>query len=271
MKGVLTMEKKDLERKNREYREEIEKLLEEKQYLENYLYAEYIINAFIKDGRSYQKGRFYRITRTNRKMFEYCVEVVRFLNPSLYQNYMEAVKRNEVKKIEDMNANINLLVQGIRTGHLKDGSLYDILDFYRFVPLRECGLDFVSELKKFMRHSDGLVEGAYETMTKYMEENNINEIIFATENYVLSNKSIVNFDKRATPEVIHNCYRYMFASGLPKIEGVFKIVFKRYLNGEIDFNDLERLENKSQKSKRRKSYQNPHKLELRNGLNNEKK
>ena len=35
------MEKEELERKNREYCEEIERLLKEKNYLDNYLYAEY--------------------------------------------------------------------------------------------------------------------------------------------------------------------------------------------------------------------------------------
>lgn len=264
------MEIVDLENRNREYEKEIERILEENSYLDNYLYAEYVVTAFINDDRNFQKGRFYRLTKTNRKIFEYCVEVIKFLNPSLYQKYLDSLADGEERKIKNARDNINLIVEGIRTGHLSDGSLYDILDFYRFIPFRESGFDFVHDIKEFMRTSDGLVDGAYETITKYMKDNEITVMIFVTENYVLKNKHLYGGDI-VTPKIAHNCFRYMFATGLPKVEAAFKIVLKRYLNKEIDFAELSKLEAKSRKSKKRKAYNNPHKLELKNGFNNEKK
>lgn len=256
------MEKEELERRNLEYREEIERILEENNYLDNYLYAEYVITTFINDDRNYQRGRFFRVTNTNRKTFAYCEEVIRFLNPRLYKEYLEARKISEVKKKYNMKANINLIARGIETGHLADGSEFDILDFYRFIPFKESGLKFARDLKIFMSDSEGLIDGAFDTISNYMKENHITEIIYLTENNMLKNISTLGSDERITPEVIHNCFRYMFASGLPKVDAIFKIVLKRYLNGEIDFNDLERMEEKSRNSKSRKGYHNPHKLKI---------
>lgn len=265
------MDPKELEKLNQEYRCEIERILSENNYLENYLYAEYVIKAFINDDRNFQRNRFFRITRTTRKIFEYSVEVVKFLNPQLYQEYLESKSDSEIKKKLHMQNNINKVALGIQTGHLIDGSKFDILDFYRFIPLRESCLNFVHDLKKFMRECDALVDGAYDTISNYMKENGIEEIIFVTERYIASNISFYSNDERVTPKVIHNCFRYMYAFGLPKIEAVFKIVLNRYLNHEIDFSNLKKVEDRSRKRKNEKNYHNPHTLELKMDSLNEKK
>lgn len=256
------MENEELEIKNREYQEEIERILKENKYLDNYEYAKYVIEAFISDDRNYQRGRFFRITRINRKIFDYCVELIKFLNPNLYQEYLEAQKQSQENKINNMKSNIYMLAMAIETGHFPDGSKYDILDFFRFVPFIESGFNFARDLKEFMLSCDDLDEGVYETITRYIEENNILGMKFATEKNILKDKTIFDNDPRVTPKVVHNCYRYMFAMGVPKIEAAFRIVLKRYLNKEISFGDLSKMENRSKKRKYEKSYHNPHKLKL---------
>lgn len=265
------MEKEELERKNREYCEEIERLLKEKNYLDNYLYAEYIVTTFINDDRNFQRGRFYRITRTNRKIFEYCVETVKFLNPSLYKEFLEAERVGQERKIAGMIKNVNIVAEGIKNGRMKDGAKFDILHFYRLIPCRESGADFVNDLKTFLSECDGLVDGAYESITKYMEDNDITEIVFLTENYVLENKALYSSDERVTPEVVHNCFRYMFAMGIPKIDAAFRTVLNRYLSGEISFRNLNKMEKRSRIRKNETKCDNPHKLELKSDYNKDKK
>ncbi len=261
----------ELEHKNAEYREEIVKLLEEREYLENYLYAEFIIKTYINDDRNYQKGRFYRVTKTNKNIFNYCVEVVKFLNPQLYQEYLVAQSESAVKKTQNMVNNLNNIVEGIKTGYLPDGSEFNILEFYRFVPLRESGFNFSRDLINFMRQNDDITEEVYDCITKYMEENNIRVIVFVTERYVKNNREKYSTDPRFTSKMIHNVFRYMFASGLPNIDHIFRILLEKYMNRELDFDRLRKMEDKSQKSKERKRYHNPYTLELKNGYEQIKK
>ncbi|MCX4366057.1 MAG: hypothetical protein OSJ70_09855 [Bacilli bacterium] len=260
-----------IENKNTQYREEIEKLLEEREYLENYLYAEFIIKTYIDDDRNYQKGRFYRVTKTNKNIFNYCVEVVKFLNPRLYQEYLKAVAESNIKKTKNMVTNLNNIVEGIKTGYLPDGSEFNILEFYRFVPLRESGFNFSKTLKDFMRQSDDITDEVYDCISEYMEKNDIRVIVFVTETYVKNNREKYSTDPRFTSKMIHNVFRYMFASGLPNIDHIFRILLEKYMNRELDFNRLGKMEDKSQKSKERKRYHNPYTLELKTGYEQIKK
>lgn len=208
-------------------------------YLENYLFAEYVIKTFINDDRNYQSGCFFRAMKISRKIFNYCVEIINFLNPSLYQEYLDAVALISEKKTQHMIKNINLIAEAIKTGYLNDGSKFDILDFYRFISFIESGLGFVSDLKRFMRECDEIDDGVYEIITNYMRDNKITGI--------------------------------MFANGLPRVDGVFRIVLKRYLEGSINFDNLDKMEDKSRNSKSRNKYQKPYKLEYCPNLEKNKK
>lgn len=253
------MEKTELERKNKYYEEAIESVLKETNYLENYQYAEYIIKTYINDERSYQKNRFFRVTRITNNIFKSCEDAVRFLNPVLYQEYLYSIAKNEEKKKSHSTNNLKRIAEHIKSSRLNPEDKYDILDFYRFIPFREAAGNFVSELKKFMLTTPEIDDEIYEIITSYLKENGITKIIFTTENYMLRNKSVMMMPE-VSEEVIHNLFRYMSASGLPKIEHVFMILLDRYLNNEIDFTKLDDMESRSKNRKYKKYYDNPYKL-----------
>lgn len=256
----------ELERKNQIYREEIENILEENNYLDNYLYAEYIINAFISDERNYQKNRFLRVARITNNIFKYCVETIKLLNPTLYQEYLISLSESEERRIKNNEKSLIRLAGVINKGYLEDGAKFDILDFYRFVPMRECAGNFVFELKKFMLKSDAIDDGVYNTIMGYIKDQEIKKIIFITENTTLSYYSF-NRDARITPEVIHNVFRYMASFGLSKIEDVFQIILNRFLNEEITFDNLDKTEKRSKKRKVASYYNNPYKFVTNNKKN----
>lgn len=256
-------------RENKFYQEAIESVLQENKYAENYSYAEYIIKTYINDDRSYQRSRFLRVARISSGVFKYCEDTVRFLNPVLYQEYLDAVSKAEERRNFNNENNIIKIADAIRNGHFSDGTRFDILDFYRFVPLREKGLNFVAELKSFMIKSNRISDEDYETIVNYIDENKIRNIIFLSKNAAIK-KNELQDNMRFTEDEIDKIFRYIRANGLPDLEGVYEIVAARYLNGEINFDNLEELENRSRNKRLKKYYKNPHKLELDANLNKKK-
>lgn len=250
----------DTQIKNARYRIEVENILNENNYLENYLYAEYVIKAFLEDDKSCFKNRFIKSLGINQETFEYCEELVHFLNPVLYKEYQECVSENNKKRTYKMAMTIKNLAKGINTGYLEDGTEFNILEFYKRVPFKRYEGKFVYTLNDFIKRNMGNEKGIYSTINGYLKDNNITRMSSVSEEKL--NESNTTFKGvKLTPEIIHNVFRYMKVNRLPEVKAVYRIVLNMYINNEID---LSLLDEQEKQMKSEKKYNNPYTLVLKN-------
>lgn len=250
----------DTQVKNVRYRIEVENTLEENNYLENYLYAEYVIKAFLEDDKSCFKNRFIKSLGIDQETFEYCEELVHFLNPVLYKEYQECVSENNKKRTYKMAMTIKNLVKGINTGYLEDGTEFNILEFYKRVPFKRYEGKFVNTLNDFIVRNMGNEKGVYSTINNYLKENKITRMSSVSEEK-LNESNITYKGVKLTPEIIHNVFRYMKVNRLPEVKAVCRIVLSKYFNNEID---LSLLDEQEKQMKSEKKYNNPYILVLKN-------
>lgn len=250
----------DIQIKNVRYRREIENILKENNYLDNYLYAEYVIKTYLTDDKSYLKNNFLGNLGINYEIFQYCEELIQFLNPVLHKQYQECVSENNKKRAWAIGMTIRNLVRGINTGYLDDGTEFDILEFYKRVPFKEYEAKFVCTLKDFIWRNIGNENGIYSTINNYLYQNNITKMIPASETELIET-SISYKGVELTPKIIHNVFRYMKVNELPEVMGVYRIVLSKYINNELDFSLLDEQE---QQMKSKIKYKNPYTLVLKN-------
>lgn len=250
----------DIQIKNVRYRREVENILKENNYLDNYLYAEYVIKTYLTDDKSYLKNNFLENLGINYEIFQYCEELIQFLNPVLYKQYQECVSENNKKRACAIGMTIRDLARGINTGYLDDGTEFDILEFYKRVPFKKYEAKFVCTLKNFIWQNIGNENGIYSTINNYLYQNNIAKMIPASETELIKT-SISYKGVELTPEIIHNVFRYMKVNGLPKVMRVYRIVLSKYVNNELDFSLLDEQE---QQMKSKIKYKNPYTLVLKN-------
>lgn len=250
----------DVQIKNIRQKKENEVIIKENYYLENYLYAEYVIKTYISDDKSYLKNKFLEDLGISEEIFRYCEELIRFLNPVLYGQYQECVSNNNKKRSWAIARTIRDLTKGINTGTLEDGTKFDLLEFYKRVPFKEYGKDFVPTLKDYIYRNFTYDKGVYYAINTYLYQNQISRITPASES-VLIKTSVSYKGLSLTPEIIHNVFRYMKINGLPIIMGVYRIVLDKYINNEIDFSLLD--EQEKQLERIQNSYNNPYTLVLK--------
>lgn len=124
-----------------------------------------IIKTYIEDPADFCLLNFYKRHNINNKMFSLCVLDVKENNPELYNAYFN-MQDNQVRlKLSDQIDAVDNILTGISTGLTKEGTDFDILEFYKFAPckgrfmndgefdciLRRLGRDFPESLGVFQR------------------------------------------------------------------------------------------------------------------------
>lgn len=251
----------DTQVKNSRYRAEVEKLLKETNYLENYLYAEYVIKTYLTDDKSYLKNSFLKSLGIDSETFQYCEKLIQFLNPLLYKQYQECISENNKKRAFAIGMTIRSLAYGINTGYLKDGTEFNLLEFYKRVPFKECEAKFVSSLKDFIWRNIGNETGIYTTISSYLKKNNISKMTPINETELVETKMICK-GIVITPEIVHNIFRYMKVNKLPKVMSVYSILITKYVNNEIDFSLLDEQESLMDLKMTQGLHINPYSLQL---------
>ena len=244
---------------NARYRKIIESVLEEKNYLENYLYAEYVINAYIVDETNYLKHKFLKKMKITLETFQYCEELIQFLNPVLYQKYQEYASNEEQRKINAYVQIIKDIAIGIREGKFQDGTPFDKLEFYKRVPFKENGISFGNTLKTFAFKNIKDDHSVCKTIKEYLYQNHIRTVAFINEK-TLQKSSVSYMGKEVTPEIVHNVFRYMKVHQLPPIKKVYNIVLEKYIHNEIDFDSLDVEEQRLEEESKTSIYNNPYTL-----------
>lgn len=218
--------------KNLKYRKTIEKFLEEDNYLENYNYSEVVVNNYINYDKSYLKYKFLNKSGINSDTFDSCVKIIKFLNPELYEKYEEKKEQNEKKLPVVIKSSFSNLAYAIVNGEFRDGSEFNLLEFYKKIPLKNSG---VGGINQYLNKNFGFDSLEYNSIMKYIHKNNVyftwqNEQQAKKnngENHVVNGININN-------QLIHSVYNYMKNNDYPNLRSVYSIILDKAINGEID-------------------------------------
>lgn len=215
--------------------------LEEKKYLDNYNDAEYVIKEYISNDKGYYKNMFLRWLGIDNNTFDYYVEVIRYVNPILYKEYRDTVKYyNERKELSIKEAIMDLYAK-IKGGYFLNKTDLECLEFYQELPFKEYGNRCINVLKKFINDKMDNNELVYKIISDFLYDRKVNKILFANETK-LAETSVSLRNVKLNPSIIHNVFRYIDVNDLPRIMPVYRTVLNEYVNGNLDFSNLDDLE-----------------------------
>lgn len=228
----------------------------------NYNYAEYIIKAYLTMHNSHIDNFFFNDMNVSEEIFNYCVKIVKQLNPNLYHEY-ELKKVENIKKRYDERINsLKEIANGIKTGKLSDGTSFDILQFWKLVPFKYFhGLQMeLHEYKKYVNPAiSQLPTSSFyhdirnfitvalpeekDTILKYMCKHEAFSFNYITLNEMIDNQRTVISQQREMPtgelvdidfgiDDIINIFKYINYHKLPSLTQVYSEVKERYINGE---------------------------------------
>lgn len=234
-------------------------------YLNNYEYAKKIIDAYISSDMSFNMYAFLEQTEINDTTFKSCLNTIKIIDPKLYQRYEEKAFGENYKL--KYKANINALKNiecGIRTGGVLDGTEFDILEFWKRIPFKYSkgkktdflefkklnpyiyfhSNDFYKQIENFTRATMSSEES--KTILKYMKDNNIKDYRYISADELRKKYSgtttIINWDtkerKKFSSEDFENVIYYMKNNKYPFLIKVFTIAQQKYINGEINVEEL---------------------------------
>lgn len=218
----------ELVRKNIDQRFKYEEFFDEYSYLEDYKYAEWIINRYISDDKSYLRNQFLLKYNISEEVFDYCLKVIKFLNSSLYKKYLDKIEENNIKRSFALKETIKNIANGIKTGVLSDGTPFSKIEFYRRIPFKNSCDNFISILLDYIERNFGVASFEYRMINGYIRELGINKISFINKDKLIQQKISLN-GFELTPEVINKVIEYMDNNDLPKISSLFKLLVKEYI------------------------------------------
>ena len=215
----------------------MEKLLAEKKYLENYLYAEYVIKKYIEVADSYRTGDFAKRCGLTVSELEYCIELVKVLNPILYKEYLEKGSKNADIRFVANKATFENLYTGITTGYLNDGTPFNSLEFLKRIPFKQPGKDFFNTVVSFLNRAFNNRPDIVNTIIKYMYSIHAKVLRYVSEEY--ANKMTVSINGvTSTPDINKIIFDSMNAYELPRISIIYSELFGKYTRGELDPVDI---------------------------------
>ena len=235
------------------YRNSIKKHLEQTKYLDNYLYAKYVVELFINDD-SLSRNDFYQKLSIDNKTFNYCVGLIKFLDIKLYKEYEQTMLDNSLNRNNRIKNNINEIVNRIN-----NDPTFNILEFYRLVPFKEYEYNFIPYLLSFVINNYGLGSLEHCTIINYIYQNGITNTVYISEE-TYNNKSLIINGTMITPYIVNIIFRYMKINDLPFISNVYDIVIRMYINNQIDVSNLIQKEQSLEQQSKLLKYKNPYEL-----------
>lgn len=253
-------------------------------YLDNYVYATEVITDFIQSDNSYKGLTYLEEQGISKKDFDFCVKTIAKLDPELTKKYEEKVKSNVVQGYtENIKACLDI-AQVIKSGYFLDGTPFEWLEFWRRIPFVK-NLGAVEEFKEYSKINPKIVRATtfssrldsfikatlpaeHDLIMNFMKENKIGRPTYVSELDIRSlnhgarrfvkydtddngNKIIVQ-DVVVDNEDLQNMFKYMKVTKLPFIYEVFKLVEKKYIDGEISLEELNELEKNNTYSRKQK-------------------
>lgn len=225
--------------KNLKYRRSIEEFLENNNYLDNYRYAEYILNVFINTNAIYRDSKFVKCANIDLDRLDECARIVKFLNPVLYEQYMEKRKYNDAKNLNAVNHQFIKLANKIRE-YRKNGSDMPVYEFLTNAPL----IHYTYTTKDFYyNYNDKFTNFCNEPTVKqvikdYLFRNKIGYLYYV--NIYSYMKSLTTIDgMELTDEDKENIIYIMKKFDICPIVRMINLVIHRYLNNEYNMSELQ--------------------------------
>ena len=233
---------------NLKYRRSIEEFLEKNNYLENYKYAEYILKTYIDDESCYKISEIIAGFDISIDHFKECLKIIKFLNPVLYEQYIEKKKRDSEKNIVACNYAFINLANSIRESR-KNGQEFDKYEFIRKAPFlkysslsHDIHYDYAGKLRDFI-HEPGVLK----TLSDYVYRTGLNHIVLTNVKNYLNNFRAIN-GHILTPEEKQDIYKIIKDLNIAPFAFAINEVIRKYLNNEYDMESIELSKRMADKS-----------------------
>lgn len=211
-------------------------------YLQNYEYAKFIVEKYIKTDDSYKEKIFLDNYGIDKEIFEFCIETIKELDEELYKKYLERKLMNNRIRSAYNTKMIHILAESIKKGKLPDGKKMDLFEFVKRLPIkrRERTMYLLTGFMKKNNEEDMTI------IIDYMKENGLckstsfNQLslknIYETK-HTISKIKITNEDN----DIIID---YLKINDIPIIYKTYALARKKYLEGEITKEIVEQLKEK---------------------------
>ena len=216
---------------NLKYRKSIEDILERNRYLENYMYAEYIIKAYITDKQSYKTVEFLKKYGINDEILKYCVSLIQFMNPALYKEYLDKYDINNQERKEALFHEFYNLAKCIEDCE-KKGEELSLVDFFRLTPFKEYGPIYIDKVNGFLKHGYTLSK-----VSNYIYSHDIQRFKYM---FVEQEKRVTRIldGHKLTPEDNENIIKIMDVYGIPYVKKLYRIITDEYIAGKYDMDEI---------------------------------
>ncbi len=227
-----------------------------------YEYYSEVMKHYLKDNISYNSFIFYDKLNINKSIFNSAVRNIKVKDTELYNLYLSKVEENKEKKYKKAIFDFSEIAKGIKTGFLSNDEVFDLCMFWKLVPfkysdgLKNDFLDFKKFNNKilfssgsFYKQVSSFVRATLpddcDVVLNYMKENKLfNYIYISLSNFRFDSNCCIFYGKN---EVFYNevfslnedevvlILNYLKDNDLPPLLSIFKIMYIKYINGEIDF------------------------------------
>lgn len=231
---------------------DIRYLMAIKDYLLSYKYSEFLISSYIESDNSYFISKFLNRYGIDKDTFEFCLDAVREVDPILYKKYEEKAIENKEIRTACVKDSLDNIIEGIKTGYLKDGSKFDLSEFFRLFPFRDnasvseltSDIGLVNKLILFpsaRRYLENTYPEYVAPIFKYISANrlNITRDLNTYDAYlpiriseIYKTKHIVN-GKEVTDSDKDNVLAYMMEKEMPMVSRAYSATLDKYLRGEL--------------------------------------
>ena len=224
--------------KNLKYRRTIENVLENNNYLDNYKYAEYVLNTYINSTTCYRVRELIDGKRMTLEMFSDCLDIVKFLNPILYNQYLEKKASDASKNLVACNYAFINLAEKIRECNRNNEEL-DVLEFISNAPFlrftqskKSYDYDYGQKVYAFIKEP-----GLADTIGRYVYRNGINNIKVTNAREYINRLCSIN-GHELTEEEKKDIYKIMKVLDIIPSGYTINEVAKRYINNLYNMSEI---------------------------------
>ena len=232
---------RELEEKGlREIGKELFKM-EDEGFFEDFSQASFYVKEYIKyDESPYMKDFLSHVIGISSNDFSRYVNIIKELDPSLYDEYTEKAAENANSRKYDVYNKINNIAVGVKKGILPSGEPFDEIEFLRLLPFydkdtsKEIAEDFDIKSaptpdQKLRKIIDIIDPTSTKDITNYM----ISKNLFISNQPVITEKDImaINFmngDDVLTDREKENILAYMEDTKIPPLMKAFNILKNRH-------------------------------------------
>lgn len=220
---------------------------EENGFFDDYIYANEYVTDFIYFEDSAYINDFLARYELKKYEFDRYIEVIKALDPDLYNKYLQKEERNKELRRKDVLRKTSNLIEGTKTGKLSDNTVFDPVEYFANLPfydevsskevLNDFGIKNQSNL--YARLKSLLYAIDSENAVSVINYANTNGLSFGYMPSMLSKKDIIETNiiidgYKLTIDDKIEIIRYMRKRNIPFLPKAFDEVKKKYLREGLE-------------------------------------